>query len=200
MTVDALPRDTAKASAAIGAHDANIFLCPRCTRPLAVGVSKCAGCGTRLLAGVPLLKVGGFIGAGLIVGLLVGGGGVGAATLLGRPATGTVGLPPAAVLPSAAPAPASIAPGAVIQPASSKERTSMTSVRAASGGVGVTRISPRDSRPLPPQPVVEFAAPGITRPVWPYFAWSGAELFGDGAWMWFCNASIAGLIAGLRPR
>jgi hypothetical protein len=110
MTVDALPRDTAKASAAIGAHDANIFLCPRCTRPLAVGVSKCAGCGTRLLAGVPLLKVGGFIGAGLIVGLLVGGGGVGAATLLGRPATGTVGLPPAAVLPSAAPAPASIAP------------------------------------------------------------------------------------------
>jgi hypothetical protein len=48
--------------------------------------------------------------------------------------------------------------------------------------------------------VVEFAAPGITRPVWPYFAWSGAELFGDGAWMWFCNASIAGFIAGLRPR
>ena len=108
MTVDALPREST--NVAIGAHDANIFLCPRCSRPLAVGVSKCSGCGTRLVAGVPLLKVSGFIGAGLIVGLLVGGGGVGAATLLGRPATPISAPQPAAVVPSAAPAPASAVP------------------------------------------------------------------------------------------
>ena len=108
MTVDALPRDTANASVAMGTPDANIFLCPRCTRPLAIGVSKCAGCGTRLVAGVPLLKVSGFVGAGLIVGLLLGGGGVGAATLLGRPAPATVALPSAGIVPSAAPA--SVAP------------------------------------------------------------------------------------------
>jgi hypothetical protein len=114
MTVDALPRESK--NAAIGVADANIFLCPRCSRPLAVGVSKCAGCGTRLVAGVPLLKVSGFIGAGLIVGLLVGAGGVGVATLLGRPAAANVASPPVAVLPSAAPAPASVAPGPSVAP------------------------------------------------------------------------------------
>ena len=114
MTVDALPREST--NVAIGVADENIFLCPRCSRPLAVGVSKCAGCGTRLVAGVPLLKVSGFIGAGLIVGLLVGGGGVGAATLLGRPATSISEPPPAAVVPSAAPAPASAAPAPSVAP------------------------------------------------------------------------------------
>ena len=107
MTVDALPRETANASVAIGPTDANIFHCPRCSRPLAVGVSKCAGCGTHLVAGVPLLKVSGFIGAGLIVGLLIGGG-VGAAMLLGRPGTATIVPPPVVAVPSVAPA--SVAP------------------------------------------------------------------------------------------
>src|SRR5690349_4329154 len=133
MTIDALhgsvdrPRDAAGDGPAIGTPDANIFLCPRCNRPLAVGVSKCAGCGTRLVAGVPLLKVSGFIGAGLIVGLLVGGGGVGAATLLGRAATSTSVLPPAAVVPSAAPAPASAAPA----PASAAPAPSVAPVNPA---------------------------------------------------------------------
>jgi hypothetical protein len=113
MTVDVLPREST--NVAIGASDANIFLCPSCSRPLAVGVSRCAGCGTRLVAGVPLLKVGGFVGAGLIVGLLVGGGGV-AATLLGRPATATSALAPAAVVPSAAPVPASAVPAPSAMP------------------------------------------------------------------------------------
>src|SRR6478752_5298390 len=75
MTIDALhgtvdrPLDPSTGGAAIGAPDANIFLCPRCTRPLAVGVSRCAGCKTRLVAGVPLLKVSGFVALGLIAGL-----------------------------------------------------------------------------------------------------------------------------------
>jgi hypothetical protein len=113
MTVDALPREATNTPIGIGAHDANIFLCPRCSRPLAVGVSRCAGCGTRLMAGVPLLKVSGFIGTGLIVGLLVGGGGVGAVLTLSQPRTATVAPPPAAVLPSSVPASPAPAPSVV---------------------------------------------------------------------------------------
>ena len=73
MTIDALHcplergRDSSPESGAIGLPDTNIFLCPRCSRPLAVGVSRCAGCGTRLVAGVPLLKVSGFVGKPLVV-------------------------------------------------------------------------------------------------------------------------------------
>lgn len=114
MTVDAMPREPANASVAIGTRDANIFLCPRCSRPLAVGVSKCAGCGTRLVAGVPLLKVSGFVGVGLIMGLLVAGGGIGVATLLSRPGTATLVPPPPVVRPSTVPA--SVAPAASVAP------------------------------------------------------------------------------------
>ena len=119
MTLDALhgpvdrPLEAAGGSVAIGAADANIFLCPRCSRPLAVGVSKCAGCGTRLIAGVPLLKVGGFVGLGLVAGLLAGGGLVGVVTLGGRPVAEPVAVPPAVVIPSA---PASVAPAPSVAP------------------------------------------------------------------------------------
>jgi len=119
MTIDALhghldrARDSSLGSVAIGAPDVNIFLCPRCTRPLAVGVSRCAGCGTRLVAGVQLLKVGGFVGLGLAAGLVVGGGLVSVMSA-GRPADIPIAQPPVAVIPSAAPvvsaAPQPIAP------------------------------------------------------------------------------------------
>jgi hypothetical protein len=115
MTIDALhgpverPRDQANAMPAIGTPDANIFPCPRCTRPLAVGVSRCGGCRTRLVAGVPLLKVSGFVALGLVVGLAVGGGLVGALTLLAGPTTVPLAAPPAAGVPSAIPG---VRPGA----------------------------------------------------------------------------------------
>jgi hypothetical protein len=48
--------------------------------------------------------------------------------------------------------------------------------------------------------VVEIAAPGMTRPLADHFAWGGALLFSDVAWMWFCIASVTGIIAGLRLR
>jgi hypothetical protein len=120
MTIDALrgpvdrPRDASPEPVAIGASDQNIFLCPNCTRPLAVGVSRCTGCGTRLVAGVPLLRVGGFVGLGLVVGMVVGGGLVAAVGSLTRPAADSIVQPPVAVMPSAAPlvsaAPAPVAP------------------------------------------------------------------------------------------
>jgi hypothetical protein len=96
--------------AAIGEADANIFNCPRCSRPLAVGNPRCAGCGLRMVAGVPLGRVSGFVAAGLIVGLLVGGGSVFAVTTLTRPADKAVAQVPTAVVPSAAPVAAPVAP------------------------------------------------------------------------------------------
>src|SRR5690348_11241855 len=116
MTIDALhgsvdrPHDAAADGPAIGTPDANIFLCPRCTRPLAVGVSKCAGCGTRLVAGVPLLKVTGFVGLGLVVGLAIGGAILGGVTLIGgHSAAPAVSTPPIGAVPSSVAVPSTAA-------------------------------------------------------------------------------------------
>jgi hypothetical protein len=106
MTIDAVhgsveaPHIRATDGVAIGSPDANIFLCPRCTRPLAVGASRCAGCRTRLVAGVPVLKVTGFVGLGLLAGLAFGGGTVGALTVLGGHTAAVA--PPVAAAPSPA--------------------------------------------------------------------------------------------------
>ena len=68
---------------AIGVADANIFSCPRCGRPQAVGNGRCAGCGLRMVGGIPMLKVAGFVAAGLMIGLLVAGGAIAVVTVLG---------------------------------------------------------------------------------------------------------------------
>jgi hypothetical protein len=97
MTIDALrgtvdrPRDPSSEPVAVGASDQNIFLCPTCTRPLAVGASRCIRCGTRLVAGVPLLRVGGFVGLGLVAGFVIGGG------LMAATVAPAVAVPPAAL-------------------------------------------------------------------------------------------------------
>jgi hypothetical protein len=124
MTIDALrgpadrPRDPSREPVASGASDQHIFLCPNCTRPLAVGVSRCAGCGTRLVAGVPLLRVGGFVGLGLVVGMMVGGGSVAAIGAVTRPSAIPTVQQPVAVAPSAAPVVSAVpAPAAPPAPA-----------------------------------------------------------------------------------
>lgn len=61
-------------SMTIGEIDQTVFDCPSCTRPLALGSRRCPGCGTRLVAGVALSRVRGFVAAGLVIGLLAGGG------------------------------------------------------------------------------------------------------------------------------
>jgi hypothetical protein len=94
---------------AIGEADANIFSCPRCSRPLAVGTYRCASCGLRMVAGVPLARVSGFVAAGLVVGLLVGGGSVFAVTILTRPLGTPVAQVPTAAVPSATPVASSAA-------------------------------------------------------------------------------------------
>ncbi len=108
MTIDALqspverPRDEYLERLAIGEPDSNIFLCPRCARPLAAGVSRCGGCRSRLVAGVQLVKVAGFVALGLAVGLALGGGGVGLFALT-RPSGEVIVAPPPVTAPSSAP-------------------------------------------------------------------------------------------------
>ena len=57
----------------IGADGArDIFSCPTCARPLAVGTSRCRGCGTVFLAGVPAKRASLFLAIGAVLGLVVG--------------------------------------------------------------------------------------------------------------------------------
>ncbi len=58
---------------AIGDADREIFNCPVCQRPLATGVSRCPGCGTRLLMGVQARKATTLLGTGVMAGAIVGG-------------------------------------------------------------------------------------------------------------------------------
>jgi hypothetical protein len=88
---------------AIGMADANIFSCPRCGRPQAVGNGRCAGCGLRMVGGIPMLKVAGFVAAGLMIGLLVAGGAIAVVTVLGRSPAATVDKGPSGVTASGAP-------------------------------------------------------------------------------------------------
>jgi hypothetical protein len=59
-------------SLAIGEINQTVFECPKCARPLAIGVRRCPRCGTHLVLGVPLAKVSAFISLGLILGIAVG--------------------------------------------------------------------------------------------------------------------------------
>lgn len=113
MTVDALRGKTARSnrreeseSLPIGESDSNIFDCPACSRPLAVGTSRCPGCGTRLLARVKAATAVGFMFAGLVVGLVIGGGSMIAASALTAPADAAAPVTTPVVTASSAPAPA----------------------------------------------------------------------------------------------
>ena len=104
-------RPTEVETIAIGEQDANIFDCPRCSRPLATSTGRCPGCGLRLIARVPMGRALGFVVAGVLGGTVLGGLIGGGAMVLARPATVTpiaaasaapVTGPGASALPSAA--------------------------------------------------------------------------------------------------
>jgi hypothetical protein len=75
-----------EAPIAIGEFEQTVFSCPACNRPLALGVGRCPGCGTRFLMRVELRRASILIGLGLLVGLTVGGGLTAASLALDRPA------------------------------------------------------------------------------------------------------------------
>lgn len=87
-----------KESLAIGEINQTVFDCPKCARPIAIGVRRCPGCGTHLVLGIPLAKVSVFTGVGLVVGIVFGVV-LGFGLNLGRAASGTPG-PAIAALPS----------------------------------------------------------------------------------------------------
>ena len=86
---------------AIGEPDANIFSCPVCARPLATGAQRCPGCRTRLIMATPARRVGIFVSAGLVLGLLFGWSFAAAMGALSAPRTGGTATPlPTGVIPS----------------------------------------------------------------------------------------------------
>jgi hypothetical protein len=126
MTIDAVRRKSNRTSRRereqrdelpIGETDANIFNCPACARPLAVGTRRCPACTTRLLAGVRASRAAGFIAVGVLIGGLIGGSAVGVASLLAAPAATVAVQPDPLVTPSGAPAPSAAAPAPVVDPA-----------------------------------------------------------------------------------
>jgi hypothetical protein len=80
MAANILRRSSAEAptgSLTIGDPDGAIFVCPTCSRPIASGARRCAGCGARFVLDVPLQKAVALVSMGLAVGLLVGAGIIG---------------------------------------------------------------------------------------------------------------------------
>ncbi|MDH4143307.1 MAG: hypothetical protein OEV61_11905 [Chloroflexota bacterium] len=122
MTIDALHGEPTHAAGRdersghpIGELDANIFNCPACARPLGVGTRRCPGCATRLIGGVRATRAIGFIGVGLLAGLIVGGGTIAGVWALSRGETAAVivAAPETVAAPGAAVSPL---PVATIQP------------------------------------------------------------------------------------
>ncbi|HEU0237481.1 MAG TPA: hypothetical protein VFR14_13665 [Candidatus Limnocylindrales bacterium] len=125
--------------------DSDIFNCPACARPLAVGARRCPGCGTRLLLGVQVRRAVVFVAGGIAGGLLVASAFVLVSLNLGLAAVRPEALAPAqpvasaiaepapvasvAPLPSAAPVVPAIPPASV----SALARTAEMNVRIAAG-------------------------------------------------------------------
>lgn len=107
----------------IGEVDANIFACPACSRPLGSGVSRCPGCGTRLIAGVKASRAVLFIGSGLFAGIALSAGLLLVLTVVAaRPAENVVAPTVPAVTPSQVPIASAVAPP--VDPASTSRALS----------------------------------------------------------------------------
>ena len=87
-------------SMVIGEDDSEIFTCPTCSRPLATGVSRCPGCGTHLVMGMPLRRAVARGGVVLVIALAIGGGVIGAIVLIQNVVA--VGLAPTSATAAAA--------------------------------------------------------------------------------------------------
>jgi hypothetical protein len=128
----------------IGDDDSEIFNCPACARPLAVGARRCPGCRTRLMLGVQLKRAGVFMAAGMAGGLALTTAFVMVSLNLGLAAlpaagaqplpvatagTGTIPAASAAPAPSAAPVPPAIPPASL----TALGRTAEMNARIAGG-------------------------------------------------------------------
>lgn len=146
---DAAPAGADQAgSLAIGEIDQTVFDCPRCARPLALGTSRCPGCRTRLVQGIPLSTAATIASIALAFGILAGAGGgylFGRQTAAGAPAgggvvaaaggPGTSARPAPTNAPSPTPAPTASPTEAGIPPAARAALTQAvaTNARLAAG-------------------------------------------------------------------
>jgi hypothetical protein len=81
-----IAKSSTDAPTVIGEFEPTTFACPACKRPLALGARRCPGCGTRFLMRVELRRASVFVGVGLLVGLMVGGGLTAVSSAIDRPA------------------------------------------------------------------------------------------------------------------
>jgi hypothetical protein len=130
----------AEAPITIGELEQTVFPCPSCNRPLAIGANKCPGCGTRLLMGVQAKRASVFVGVGLLVGLMVGGGVTTVSSALNRPARDAEIAAAAAA--AALAAAADTKPVATSQPIA----TAGTGTSSGTGGTGTTGGVPAITR------------------------------------------------------
>jgi hypothetical protein len=103
MAPEAAPVAAAAGSPTIGA-DAPLFDCPGCGRPLTKGTSRCPQCGTRLVGGRPLRRVGTIAAIGFVL-VVVLGGVMTAALAMSGPGPSVGGVVPPGTGPSGAPTP-----------------------------------------------------------------------------------------------
>ena len=116
---------------AIGQPDSEIFNCPNCARPLAVGTRRCPNCRSLLVLGVPGAKAMTFIVLGIGIGLLAGGGVIGAVAMSRPVEVRQVIVPAPTLTPTAAPTAAPVATPVPIDP-SALTPTSIAALRATS--------------------------------------------------------------------
>jgi hypothetical protein len=136
---------------AIGETDKDIFNCPTCSRPLAVGSAHCPACGTRLIIGVQAKKAAAFIGIGLVLGTMLGGAAMVVTSSLARAVDGA--LPQDTVLPSGAPAftsapPIAIDPTVPAEALSALRQSALLNQRLADGSARLAdavRAKPLDT-------------------------------------------------------
>lgn len=122
---------------AIGEFEPTVFACPSCSRPLPLGARHCPACGTHLVLGVQAKRASVFVGAGLVAGLLLGGGGVAGASILNGMA-GTSPAPGASGTASAEPTTASSSARPTVRPTATPGVAPIT--RSALAGVAAIDV------------------------------------------------------------
>ena len=142
MTINVLRRkargDTLEPShdpLAIGEVERDVFSCPSCARPLAMGTHRCIGCGKLLILGVSARRAGFILINGLVLGVLIGG------VITASFITATRGSTPVAgagavLVPASSPTPTpgpTATPGATEAPAPILVPTGMLALRQATG-------------------------------------------------------------------
>lgn len=166
--VDAAHREAASEALPIGDDRSEIFNCPACARPLAVGNRRCPGCRTRLVRGVRATSAAGFVAAGMVAGFALAAAGGAMAIAVADPfATKTALVEP---LPNATAAPA--APGGQAATAAPAPSVGVPAPAAPAAAVAaLERTAEMNARLAAQAPILQAA---LAEPSLDTFAVAGA--------------------------